>query len=330
MPNQLNSVVLAGCGGMAGAYAKVLRQIEQPFVVLGRSQTGAEKFAAEWGADVGHGPHEEQLAGLETVPAVAIVAVSAASLSEVTKALIKFGCRKILIEKPAAMNPAAVAELARFAEAHGAEAYVAYNRRFYSSVSQAERLIAEDGGALSLKFDFTEAARRIETIGKSAIELEGWFYGNSTHVLDLAFFLAGEPRELQAQSCGALEWHPAGAIFSGHGVTKHDAVFSYHANWLAPGRWGVEIMTRHRRLVLQPMEQLFCQNHNAFSLEQISLDDELDRVYKPGVYRQTKAFLTAEPDKRLLPLAKHASLFAIYATIRDGGVYSTSQGTTTE
>nr|WP_280921546.1 Gfo/Idh/MocA family oxidoreductase [Sinorhizobium mexicanum] len=321
---------MAGCGGMAAAYAKVLRQIEQPFVVLGRSQAGAEKFAAEWDVTVGHGPHEEQLASLEPLPAAAIVAVSAASLAEVTKALIKFGCRRILIEKPAAMNPAAVADLARLAERHDVDAYVAYNRRFYSSVSRAQSLIAEDGGALSLKFDFTEATRRIEAIGKSATELEGWFFGNSTHVVDLAFFLAGEPRELQAQSCGALPWHPTGAIFSGHGVTNRDAIFSYHANWLAPGRWGVEIMTRHRRLVLQPMEQLFRQDHNTFNLEQMSLDDELDRLYKPGIYRQTRAFLAAEPDERLLPLAKHASLFAVYATIRDGGVYSTSQGTTTE
>ncbi|MDX0833436.1 gfo/Idh/MocA family oxidoreductase [Sinorhizobium medicae] len=324
MPDQLTSVILAGCGGMASAYAKVLRQVEQHFVVLGRSQAGAEKFAAEWNVHVGYGPHEEQLASLETVPATAIVAVSAASLSEVTKALIKFGCRKILIEKPAAMDPVAVADLASFAEAHGVEAYVAYNRRFYSSALQAERLIAEDGGALSLKFDFTEATRRIEALGKDAVELQGWFYGNSTHVIDLAFFLAGEPRELQAQSCRTLEWHPAGAIFSGHGVTRRDVVFSYHANWLAPGRWGVEIMTRHRRLVLQPMEELFCQHHNTFNLEKISSDDELDRAYKPGIYLQTKAFLAAKPDERLLPLAKHASLFAIYATIRDGGVYSKS------
>jgi predicted dehydrogenase len=181
MPHQLENVLLVGCGGMAAAYAKVLHGLEQPFIASGRSQAGAEKFAAEWNVATGHGPLEQQLAAMGTVPATAIVAVSATSLAEVSKTLIRFGCRKILVEKPAGMCPAEVTDLAEFAAVHNTLAYVAYNRRFYSSVLRAESIIEEDGGAFSLKFDFTEATRRIEALDKDPAELSGWFYGNSTH-----------------------------------------------------------------------------------------------------------------------------------------------------
>jgi hypothetical protein len=32
-------------------------------------------------------------------------------------------------------------------------------------------------------------------------------------------------------------------VFAGAGVADNDALFSYHANWAAPGRWCVEILT---------------------------------------------------------------------------------------
>ena len=39
------------------------------------------------------------------------------------------------------------------------------------------------------------------------------------------------------------------ALVAGAGVTENGALFSYHANWEAPGRWSVEIMTKKRRLM---------------------------------------------------------------------------------
>lgn len=326
MPDQLNPVLLVGCGGMASAYAKVLRALGVPFVVAGRGQARAEAFAAEWGVPAGHGPLAAQLAAMKAVPAAAIVAVSATTLPEATRDLLAAGCRRLLVEKPAALDPQGAADLAKAVAAKGAEAFVAYNRRFYASTERARAMILEDGGAVSLKFDFTEATKRIEALDKDAAELAGWFYGNSTHVIDLAFFLTGGPAEVSATSGGTLPWHPSAAVFAGHGLTGSGAMFSYHANWLAPGRWGVEVMTRQRRLVLQPMEQLFCQEHSGFNLAAVTLEDELDTLYKPGIYRQTEAFLAGGPDGRLLSLAEHARLFSIYATIRDGGSCAPSQG----
>ncbi len=325
MSDQLSPLLLVGAGAMAQAYAKALRALGRPFVVAGRGRERAERFAAEWGVPAGHGDLAAQLAALPSPPREAVVAASAGALPQATRDLLAAGCRRLLIEKPAALDPEGAAALAEQVAAAGAEAYVAYNRRFYASTARAREMIAEDGGALSMKFDFTEATRRIEALNKDPVELSGWFFGNSTHVVDLAFFLAGEPVGLSAQTRGGLDWHPAGAVFTGHGRTAADVDFSYHADWLAPGRWGVEVMTRRRRLVLQPMERLFVQDHAGFDLKPEPLDDQADHDFKPGLLRQTEAFLAARPDVRLLPLADHARLFSIYAVLRDGGVYKRSE-----
>jgi predicted dehydrogenase len=318
VPDQLNTLLLVGTGAMSAAYAKVLKALGQPFIAAGRGAERAEAFAREWGVEAGQGPLPEQISRLKEVPQTAIIAVSAANLAEATAQLVEAGVRRLLVEKPAALNQADAESLDVLARNAGAEVYVAYNRRFYASVEAARTLIDADGGVLSFKFDFTEARTRIEALNKDPAELAGWLYGNSTHVIDLAFFLGGHPKTIVAQSRGGLAWHPSGAIFSGCGTTDKGADFSYHANWLAPGRWGVEVMTAKSRLILQPMEQLMLQNLQSFAVEAVAINDTLDKDFKPGLYRQTEAFLSGKPDPRLMSLSEQAKSFKDYTVIRDG------------
>lgn len=321
MPNHLKSplpVLIVGTGAMADAYAAVLNALEQPFVAVGRGRERSLAFASKWQVHAGHGELLSQWEALPQKPHTAIVAVSVTSLAQTSEFLMRQGIKRLLIEKPAGLSLAEVEQLEATAQELGVEAYVAYNRRFYGATEAARRIIAEDGGVLSMKFDFTEASKRLEAMNKPADELAGWFYANSTHVIDLAFFLGGEPVELHAASTGRLPWHPAGAIFTGMGKMQGGAVFSYHANWISTGRWGLEVMTPQRRLVLQPMEQLSYQDHSSFSLHSIELTDDKDSRFKPGLYHQTAVFLAAKKDKRLLSICKHKDLFTIYRHILNG------------
>ena len=96
---------------------------------------------------------------------------------------------------------------------------------------------------------------------------------NSTHVVDLAFFLGGAPEKISSYVGGKLDWHPNGSIFSGAGITKNNTLFSYNANWEAPGRWGVEVITNKSRLILRPLEKLQIQKIG-------NLDPEFVQIYK--------------------------------------------------
>jgi hypothetical protein len=91
-------------------------------------------------------------------------------------------------------------------------------------------------------------------------------------------------------------------IFSGAGTTHQKALFSYRANWNAPGRWGVEILTCHNRFILSPLKKLQVQKLNCLHTENIDIDDQLDFDFKPGVYRQTKSFLKEDGNPALLDI----------------------------
>lgn len=75
------------------------------------------------------------------------------------------------------------------------------------------------------------------------------------------------------------------------GISTEGALFSYHANWEAPGRWVIEILTKKRRFLFKPMESLQVQILGSVAVNAVELDDTLDKDFKPGIYLQTKAFI---------------------------------------
>ena len=65
------------------------------------------------------------------------------------------------------------------------------------------------------------------TISPDGEILKEWFIQNSSHVVDLAFNLGGNPVEMKSFVSGGQSWHPKGTIFSGAGITDKNALFSY-------------------------------------------------------------------------------------------------------
>ncbi len=290
MTRQAMSLWLVGAGAMAQDYAKVLQSLRLDFEVVGRNAASAEKFELITGVKVRQGGLSAVLAD-SGAPELAIVAVGVELLAEVATELIQAGTRRILIEKPGGLNTMKIRALQHKAAECKAEVFVAYNRRFYASTKLARRLIAEDGGAVSCNFEFTEWSHVIAPLTKAPGVKEMWFLANSTHVVDLAFHLCGFPKDWNARHSGALAWHPSAARFCGSGVTEQGVLFNYHADWEAPGRWGVEVLTRKRRFLFRPMEHLQVVQLGSVKVDAVELDDRLDKEFKPGLYEQTKAFL---------------------------------------
>jgi predicted dehydrogenase len=312
------NVWLVGAGGMAVDYANVLRSLGITPVVIGRGNASAEKFQAQTGLlAVSGGLRAYAGASGVEVPDAAIVAVGAEALSETTLDLLALGVKNILVEKPAGLSLAEISAIASATREHGARTFVAYNRRFYAAVREAQRMIDEDGGVQSFNFEFTEWAHQIEKLEKGTGVKETWFIGNSTHVVDLAFHLCGRPREITCYhgGKGALQWHPSGAIFVGAGVTDRDAYFSYQANWGAPGRWGLEVCTAKRRLIFRPMEALQVMAEGSVKIEPAQIDDSNDAQYKPGLLAQVACFMDGTGDAQLCSISEHQSNFLTYLKI---------------
>lgn len=305
------NIWLIGSGSMAVDYVKVLRGLELEFSIIGRGVQSAKTCQEVTGCEVAVGGLAIFLATRPAVPTHAIVAVGVEKLHETTLQLLEYGVRNILVEKPAGLNKNEVEDVYLKAKDKNSRVFVAYNRRFYASVLRAQKIIAEDGGVTSFNFEFTEWAHEIEKLTKAEGVKERWFVGNSTHVVDLAFYLGGKPKKISTFTSGSLDWHPAASIFAGAGISENGALFSYQANWESAGRWGVEILTNKNRLIFRPMEKLQIQEKGSVAITLVECDYKLDEVFKPGLFLQTKTFIN-NIDEGLCDIEYHAAIMNKY------------------
>lgn len=284
---------LIGTGLMGIEYAKVLKALNVDFKAIGRSKKSVVEFEEKTGHHAILGGLTLYLKNKPPKPEAVIVAVGIEALTNVCLELLEYGVKTILQEKPGVGWITEITDLVKVSQDCKAKVLLAYNRRFYSSILKAEEIIKDDGGISSFNFEFTEWSHTIENLVKTKVEHNTWLMGNSSHVIDTAFFLGGIPKELSSFRAGEnqLSWHPSGAIYVGAGVSDKGALFSYQANWVAPGRWSIEFLTRRHRLYFKPMESLQIQEIGSVAINPVEINNKLDIDFKPGLYLQTKSFL---------------------------------------
>lgn len=290
------NIWLLGAGPMAIDYHDVLKVLDTSLTVIGRGENSAQHFETETGQPVVRGGIHQFLQTSPSLPDAAIVSVGVEQLLSTTLELIKYGVRKILIEKPGGINTSELKALQQAVEESKTDALIGYNRRFYASTLAALEMIKEDGGVTSFSFDFTEWSHVIAALDKDERVMKNWLLANSSHVIDMAFHICGEPDAINCVQAGGLEWHPSASIFTGCGKTVDEVPFSYHADWGAPGRWGIDVMTAHRRYIFRPLEQLHVQEIGSVAINKVEIDDSNDTRWKPGLYLQTSNFLSGNWD----------------------------------
>lgn len=290
---------------MSVAYYQVLLAMDIRMDVVGRDQKSAQEFFAATGVMPITGGIENYLhEGNSGEYSHAIIATGPEKLSPVLQFVLKLGIERVLVEKPAALS---LEELQRDwskLEPYADQVQVAYNRRFYRSFEYAQELIEEDGGLESVFFEFTELIDRVQVDQRPKEVLANWFFANSTHVIDMAFAFAGIPQTFHAVSMpGDLFWHEK-TKFAGAGITEKGVLFSYLSTWESAGRWGIELMTKKRRIILKPLEKVQYQLRNTFDIKALERDYSLDEQFKPGLFLQVKAFLENDLTK-MYSLRRH-------------------------
>lgn len=287
----MKKIWLVGTGNIAIEYAKVLHDIGVEYIAIGRGKKSVDKFIYNTQHDAIEGGIENFLKQEPDIPSHAIITVNVEKLSSTAATLLQYGIKNILLEKPGVCDPSEIYELVQLTQQKNANVLLAYNRRFYASTLKAQEIIKEDGGVTSFVFEFTEWSHKISQMFDGSKRFQYWFLGNSTHVVDLAFYLGGKPVKLCSFTSGSLDWHPKGTVFSGAGKSDQGVLFSYHANWESPGRWFVEICTSKHRLYFKPMETLQIQNIGSVDINPVSLENDLDLKFKPGLHLQIQYFL---------------------------------------
>ena len=290
MDKNSKKVIVFGSGYMAEEYLKVLKAVAADVRVLARNSEKAEKLAAKYGfSGFGGGTGvltEKFCSGADLV----IIAVPIEALKDVASACLKNGIKKILIEKPGALDLVQLRELSEEGNRAKAQILISYNRRFYNSVAMLKERIDSEGGPLGCFFDFTDREKDILSENRSKDTLKYWGFANSSHVIDLAFYLAGPPVEMDCRRAGKWKEHPTGNAFTGSGRTKK-CLFSYFSTWAGGGRWDVEISTKKGRYKLCPLEELWFCEKNQFMWKKIEPKDEDDIKFKPGLLKMVRSVL---------------------------------------
>jgi predicted dehydrogenase len=295
-----NSVLLVGSGFMAKEYLLVLSAMKKKVIVVGRGNEKIELLEQEFPEFTFYsGGLDKYLKVHLTVPDFAINASSISQLGITTKQLILAGVKSILVEKPGDLLLKGLKEIEDLSQESNTQVFIAYNRRFYSSVQKLKQEVFNDGGIQSVHFEFTEWVHIIDQNKFDLEVLNKWIVSNSSHVIDTVFFLIGNPKNMQniVMGQGLIPWHKSGSVFIGMGVSDQNIPFSYHANWCSAGRWSIEISTSKRRFYLKPMEKLAQQILGTVSVDDIKLDDTLDSNYKPGLFIQVQDFLFGKKER---------------------------------
>lgn len=298
---------------MAEAYVAALRYIGfagDQIVIVSETAGRAEAFASRFGT--------RYRSEFQDCPATAIVAVTPQRTPSVCRDMLAAGARSFLIEKPGALSSGELRRLGREIARAGGAASMALNRRFYASVARARELICADGGVIAFNFEFSDLeghvlALRAQGHWPSANFLR-WGFINPVHVIDLAFFLCGAPREIGAKKSGTLEWHPAGSEFAGAGSTKAGVLFSYWATFSGAGRWRIDLSTRRRKLTLMPIESLQQQLSDSFQVTAIELEPE-PAAQKPGLVGMLGEFFHPKDASALPTIDEMAGRLELIETI---------------
>ena len=283
------TVAVIGAGLMAGEHIKAFSDIPD-VAMLGihsRTRARAEALAQKHGIPQVYDSIEALYVG--TQADLVIIAVPELSVNTVCKAAFSHPWQA-LIEKPVGYNLQDAQDIAAAADQIGRKAYVALNRRHYSSTrAVVKELEGVEGQRLVQVFDQENPIVALEG-GQPSLVVENWMYANSIHVIDyLCVFCRGE-----VTSVGhVIKWDPKAPNFV---LTKvqfsSGDIGIYHAVWNAPGPWSVVVSTQAKRWELRPLEQAFTQVYKSRENQPVDVHP-WDRAFKPGLRRQAEEAIRA-------------------------------------
>ncbi len=287
-------IYIVGAGYMAREYAKILLDMKEDFVVIGRGEKAVQKLKNELDVQVVSGGIDQFLREENHTPKAAIVCTPVDVLAACTESLLTFGVKNILLEKPGALSVTEISKLRCMQKNSKARVQIGYNRRFYqSTLALMARLKREV--LVAANFEITEWSHLIKDEPCSDEVKQRWMYANTSHVIDLVEYISGNFTQLSTYKSGSLAWHSSSARFVGAGMTDKNVLISYCGYWDGPGRWSAEFVTTENRYILRPMEILQVQPLGSVKIEEVTdIDYSIDEHFKPGLYRQVKSFLEKE------------------------------------
>lgn len=292
-------VALVGAGYMAAEHAKAFSGL--PGVALAgvssRTRARAEQLASSYPGMVVCDSVGELYE--RTRADLVVVTVKELSMAAIAAECFAFPWA-VLLEKPAGYDLADATSILEAATKAGSRAYVALNRRAYSSTRQAQARLADNAGPRFVKVMDQQDQQAARDIYKEPPEVvRNYMFANSIHLIDyFRVFGRGEVTGVAP----VIPWTPEkpGMVVSKIEFSSGD-VGLYEGVWNGPGPWAVSVVTPQERLEMRPLEQVSVQLRGERKVTALDLDPD-DTAFKPGLrYQATQAVAAVRGEPNRLP-----------------------------
>lgn len=299
------TVALVGAGYMAREHIRAFQDIPGVRVsgIMSRTRARAEELAREFDipAVCDSVPELHEKTGADLV----VISVPELAANAVSRACFEYPWAALL-EKPAGYNLGDAEGIAAAARVKKRKAYVALNRRFYSSTRAALEDMERTEGPRFIHVQDQEDPQRALQAGQPALVCDNWMYANSIHVVDY-FLLFGRGKIVNVAPI--VPWTPE-APWMVVAKVEFDSgdIGLYEGIWNGPGPWFVSVGTPAKRWELRPLEQAAYQLAGQRKLEVVAGHD-WDQQFKPGLRLQAEQAIAAvHGEATLLPTLDEALL----------------------
>lgn len=279
-------IAFVGTGYMATEYAKILINLREINCELVAAMSKSENRIINFVKKFKIKKHFFSLNDLmkNTKPDIVIVTVNESSSYNIFKKLSKFSC-VCLFEKPIGLNFEESEKIIKLKKNKNFFPYIALNRRFYSSVLEAKKILTKDQSRRIINIFDQENTILAKRGGQPIKVVRNWMYANAIHMIDFAYiFGRGNIKKIEkiSKKNYLKNKHISSKIY----FTSGDVV-NYFCTWNRPAPWSVQISSDDYFLELKPIEKLsYLQNNNRL-WHHIKVSS-LDEIYKPGLYLQLK------------------------------------------
>jgi len=195
-----------------------------------------------------------------------------------------------LIEKPAGYDVTDAKKILTKAKDLQRKAFVALNRRHYSSTRTVLNDISKQSGPRLIHVFDQEDQVAARKANQPELVVQNWMYANSIHVIDY-FSILGRGAIVAVDPI--IPWDPKSPLFVMAKVTYDSGdIGVYNAVWNGPGPWSVTVTDQEKRWELRPLEQVSVQAYGSRKPELLAFH-EWDSQFKPGLRQQAAEAIKA-------------------------------------
>lgn len=276
------TVAIVGAGYMAREHIRAFADIPNVRIagITSRTKVRAESLAGEY--NIPHVCDSVDELYEKTKADLVVVSVPELAANQVCRSCFEFPW-VALLEKPAGYNLDDAKDIYDIANQKNSRAFVAFNRRYYSSTRNALLEIEKISGPRFIHLLDQEDQVRALEVGQPKKVVDYWMYANSIHLVDY-LNLFGRGKVISVEQIVPWNSHTPWVVVAKVNFESGD-VGLYEGVWNAPSPWSVSINTREKRWEMRPLEQLTHQIAGQRKAEVVE-SHPWDTQFKPGLRLQ--------------------------------------------